>query len=134
LAGLLLVGLFFADYGPANNLITIARWFALDGNTWSKLIGAILLVVLGAVFGGLFGAIVRPWSPSLFQSVLVGFATGLCWWVVLVLLLSMVVKHIQQSPYGTLFWLVTSLLYGLVLGSLYWQFETKGGGHESRMV
>ncbi len=52
LAGLLLVGLFFVDYGPATTLSTVARWFALDGNPWSKLIGAILLVALGGVFGG----------------------------------------------------------------------------------
>jgi hypothetical protein len=110
LAGLLLVGIFFVDYGPATNLTTIARWFALDGNPWSKLIGALLLVVLGAVFGGLFGAFVRLWSPSLLHSVLVGLVTGLGFWVLLVLLLSTMVRHIQQSLYGTLFWLMTSLL------------------------
>jgi ABC-type phosphate/phosphonate transport system permease subunit len=119
LAGLLLVGIFFVDYGPATSLTTIAHWFALDGNPWSKLIGAILLVMLGAVFGGLFAALVRLWSSSQFHSVLIGLVTGLCWWVLLVLLLSTVVRHIQQSLYGTLFWLVISLLYGLVLGSLY---------------
>ncbi|HYU73955.1 MAG TPA: DUF6789 family protein [Ktedonobacteraceae bacterium] len=134
LAGLLLVGIFFVDYGPATNLTTIARWFALDGNAWSKLIGAILLVVLGAIFGGLFAALVRLWSSSLFKSVLVGLVMGLCWWVVLVLLLSTVVRHIQQSLYGTLFWLVTSLLYGLVLGSLYGKFQKQEGAREPRTV
>src|SRR6266536_895002 len=101
LAGLLLVGIFFVDYGPATNLSTIARWFALDGNPWSKLIGAILLVMVGAVFGALFVAFVRLWSPSLFHSVLVGLVTGLGFWVLLVLLLSTMVRHIQQSLYGT---------------------------------
>lgn len=127
LAGLLNVCIFFVDYGPATNLSTVARWFALDGTSWSKLIGAFLLVVLGAVFGGLFGAFVRLWSPSLFHSVLVGLVTGLGFWVLLVLLLSTGVRHIQQSPYGMLFWLVTSLLYGLVLGSFYGQFQQAGG-------
>jgi hypothetical protein len=123
LAGLLLVGIFFVDYGPATNLSTIARWFALDGNAWSKLIGAILLVMVGAVFGGLFGIALRSRLLSLSQSVLVGLVAGLCWWVVLVLLLSTAVRHIQQSPYGMLFWLMTSLLYGLALGSLYGKFQ-----------
>ncbi|HZU01063.1 MAG TPA: hypothetical protein VFA10_15450 [Ktedonobacteraceae bacterium] len=127
LAGLLLVGLFFVDYGPATSLATIARWFALDGNPWSKLLGALLLVIVGAVFGGLFAALVRLWSPSLWHSVLLGLVTGLGFWVLLVLLLSTVVWHIQQSLYGMLFWLVMSLLYGLVLGSLYGQFERAGG-------
>ena len=127
LAGLLLVGLFFVDYGPATSLSTIARWFALDGNAWSKLIGAALLVVLDTVFGGLFGLAGRLRSLSRFQSALVGLATGLIWWIVLVLLLSIAVRHIQQSLYGTLFWLVTSLLYGLVLGSLYGTWQRAGG-------
>lgn len=133
LAGLLLIGLFFVDYGPATNLTTIARWFALDGNAWSKFIGAILLVVLGAVFGGLFGAFVRLWSPSLAHSVLVGLVTGLGFWVVLVLLLSTTVRQIQQSPYGMVFWLVISLLYGLVLGSLYGTFQQEDA-HARRTV
>jgi len=127
LAGLLLVGLFFVDYGPATSLTTIARWFALDGNPWSKLLGALLLVIVGAIFGGLFAALVGLWSPSLWHSVLLGLVTGLGFWVLLVLLLSTVVWHIQQSLYGMLFWLVISLLYGLVLGSLYGQFQHAGG-------
>jgi cell shape-determining protein MreD len=123
LAGLLQVFIFFADYGPATNLSTIARWFALDGNAWSRLIGAIFLIVLGAVFGGLLGTALGSRSLSLSQSVLAGLATGLCWWVVLVLLLSTVFRHIPQSPYGMLLWAMSSLLYGLVLGSLYGTFQ-----------
>ena len=132
LAGLLLVGMFFVDYGPAMNLVTVAHWFALDGNAWSKLIGALLLVVLGALFGGLFGVVVHTRSLSFPQSVFVGLATGLLWWVVLVLLLAVVVRHSQQSLYGTLFWLVVSLLYGLVLGSLFEQFQYGEMRHEQR--
>ena len=132
LAGLLLVGMFFVDYGPAMNLVTVAHWFALDGNAWSKLIGALLLVVLGALFGGLFGVVVHTRSLSFPQSVFVGLVTGLLWWVVLVLLLAIVVRHIQQSLYGTLFWLVVSLLYGLVLGSLFEQFQHGEMRHERR--
>ena len=122
LAGLLLVGLFFVDYGPATNLSAIAHWIALDGISWSKVIGAILLVALGGIFGGLFGIAVRR-SGSLLRLVVAGLVAGFCWWVILVLLLSTVLRHIQQSPYGMLFWLVISLLYGLVLGSLCGQKE-----------
>ncbi|HEY4383313.1 MAG TPA: hypothetical protein VGN34_02400 [Ktedonobacteraceae bacterium] len=133
LAGLLLVGLLFVDYGPATNLSTVARWFALDGHPWSKVIGALLLLLLGGLFGGVFRLIVR-WPGSLRQSVLAGLVAGLCWWVVLVLLLSTAFRHIQQSLYGMLFWLVMSLLYGLVLGSLSGQVQKWEGGHEPRIV
>src|SRR6202022_1777025 len=75
LAGLLLVGMFFVDYGPATNLVTVAHWFALDGNAWRELIGALLLVVLGAWLGGLFGDVVHTRSMSFPQSFFVGLAT-----------------------------------------------------------
>jgi hypothetical protein len=133
LAGLLLVGLFFADYGPATNLSTVARWFALDGNPWSKVIGALLLVVFGGLFGCVFGMIVRR-VGTLYQSVLAGLVTGLGFWVILVLLLSTALRHIQQSLYGMLFWLVMSLVYGLVLGSLFGQMQKWEGKHEPRIA
>jgi hypothetical protein len=84
------------------------------------------------LFGGLFGVVVHTRSLSFPQSVFVGLVTGLLWWVVLVLLLAVVVRHIQQSLYGTLFWLVVSLLYGLVLGSLFEQFQHGEMRHERR--
>jgi uncharacterized protein YacL len=117
-SGLLLVGVFFVDYGPATNLTTVAHWVALSGNAFSKVIGAILLIVLGTLFGGLFGLVMRHQPTSLARAIVVGLLTGLLWWVVLVLLVSSLLWHIQQSPYGMLFWLMVSLLYGLVLGSL----------------
>jgi hypothetical protein len=131
LAGLLLIGLFFVDYTPAGNLSTVARWFALDGNAWSKVIGAFLLVVLGGIFGGLFGVVVRR-LDSLLHLMVAGLVAGLCWWAVLVLLLSTVLRHIQQSPYGMMSWLVSSLLYGLVLGLLYKQFQNGESAREPR--
>jgi hypothetical protein len=100
LAGLVLVSLFFVDYGPAANLSTVARWFALDGNPWSKMIGALLLVTLG----GLFGVAIRRFGSQL-HVMLGGLVAGLCWWVVLVLLLSTALRHIQQSLSGTVFWI-----------------------------
>lgn len=133
LAGLLLVGLLFVDYGPATNLSTVARWFALDGQPWSKVVGALLLVVLGSLFGSVFGMIVRR-PASLSRSVLAGLVTGLGFWVILVLLLSTALRHIQQSPYGMLSWLVISLIYGLALGSLFGQMQKGEGGHEPRVA
>lgn len=96
----------------------MAHWVALSGNSFSKVIGALLLIVLGALFGGFFGLVMRRQPATLARFIVVGLLTGLLWWGVLVLLVSGLLWHIQQSPYGVLFWLITSLVYGLVLGSI----------------
>jgi hypothetical protein len=82
------------------------------------------------LFGGLMSAFTRTRSLSLVQGLAVGVVTGLLWWAVLVLLLGTLIRHTQQSPYGWLFWFVTSLLYGLVLGGLYVSGSRQGGKQE----
>jgi uncharacterized membrane protein affecting hemolysin expression len=59
------------------------------------------------------------------QTILAGLGMGAIWWVVVVLLLGTVIRQIQQSVYGMLLFLVVSLLYGLVLGSLYVQLPQR---------
>jgi hypothetical protein len=124
-SGLLLIALFFVDYGPATSLASVARWFMLDGNSWSKLIGALLVLVLATLSGALLGAATRGRILSRFQSLMMGLLAGILWWIVLVLLLAMLVRHIQFSPFAMLYWIIVSLFFGLVLGSLFAQFERR---------
>lgn len=126
-SGLLLVAVFFVDYGPATNLASVARWFWLDGNAWSKLIGALLVLALATLVGGIFGVATRSRTLSLSQSIMVGLLAGIIGWVILVLLLAMLVRHIQFAPYAMLYWIIVSLFSGLILGSLFAQFEKRAG-------
>jgi hypothetical protein len=117
LAGSLVALLFFVDYGPGANLATIAHWFALAGTGVDKLLGFVLLSILGAIFGLLFEAIFGRWVSTMSQVMLAGLATGVVWWVVVFLLLGTVIRHHSQSMYGMMLFLMVSLLYGLALGS-----------------
>lgn len=124
-SGVLLVALFFVDYGPATNLASIARWFWLDGSGWSKLIGALIVLVLATLGGALFGAATRGRTLSLSQSILMGLLAGIIGWALLVLLLAILIRHIPFAPYTMLYWIIVSLFSGLILGSLFARFERR---------
>jgi hypothetical protein len=121
LAGLVLALLYFVDYGPGANLHTVSRWFALDSKGAGVYIGFILLIILGALFGLAFGAFQRNRDISLARTILLGLLLGVAWFVILVLLLGIIVAHVAVGIYGFMFFIVTSLLYGLLVGYMYYQ-------------
>jgi len=120
LAGLLLVGLLFIDEGPGNQFSLVARAFALGDDSGSKGVSALLLIGLGGLLGGLFGLLLRHRAVSHAQSLCAGLVVGVGWWVVLFGLLGALVQRLPFSLYSLLLYLVLSLVYGMILGSLYW--------------
>jgi hypothetical protein len=119
LAGLLLVSLLFYDEGPGNQFIYIAQSIGLDGRGGSRGIAALLVLILGTIIGGLFGALLRQPSLARGWSVLWGLGAGVLWWAILYLFLGVVVQRHSFPFYILLLYLVVSLVYGLVLGSVY---------------
>ena len=121
IAGLTLGVLFFVDYGPGNSLRVPAGWFGLShaaGATW---IGFALLIVLGGLFGLLFGVLQRDKAVLLGRSLVLGLAMGVAWWVIVVLLIGIVLNHVRIDIGGFLFSFIMLLLYGMLLGTLYFQ-------------
>jgi hypothetical protein len=134
LAGLLLAGILFVDYSPGGNLAQVARWFGLGGGSGSQLVGVLLLVIVGALFGGVLALLTSRWADSLTQFVLTGTLMGLLWWAILVLLLGIGLQKTRMNPYGMLYWLAVSLFYGLSLGSLFGQLQIRKMDHEQRTI
>ncbi len=132
-AGLVLALLYCVDYGPGTNLHTVAKWFGLDSKDAGGYIGFVLLLILGALFGLAFGAFQRgvgylsPRQGSRFiastltRAIIAGLILGVAWFVILVLLLGTIVGHVTPGPYGFMLFIVTSLLYGLLVGYMYYQ-------------
>lgn len=125
LAGLLLVGLLFFDDGPSSQLMLVAQSLGLDGHGASRAVAALLMLILGAIIGGVFGALLRQSSLSRGWSLLWGMAAGVLWWVILFVLLGAIVQHLTFSFFAMMLYLVLSLVYGLALGNLYISLQQK---------
>ena len=121
IAGLVLALLYFVDYGPGTNLHTVAKWFGLDSKDAGGYSGFVLLLILGALFGLAFGAFQRGREVTLTRAIISGLILGIAWFVILVLLLGTIVGHVTPGLYGFMLFIATSLLYGLLVGMLYYQ-------------
>ncbi len=79
LAGFLVALLFVIDGGPGDSLHTVAHWFALDSKEVGKVVGFLLMLVLGSIFGVLFGGIAARLRPTLGRWLLMGLVVGAVW-------------------------------------------------------
>jgi hypothetical protein len=130
LAGLLLAMLnFVTDGTPGRTLPDAIHWFGITiaDPTTSRFAGFFLLIVLGAIVGVLFGLVQRERFISIGRALLSGLVLGLSWWVVFSLLLANIMNH-ALSPLSLQFgtFLATfpiDLLFGMVLGSIYYQLQ-----------
>ena len=130
LAGLLLAMLnFITDGTPGRTLPDALRWFGITiaDATASRFAGFFLLIVLGGIAGIIFGLVQGERFLSIGRSLLSGLALGLVWWAVFSLLLTNIMNH-ASSPLSLDFgrFLVTfpiDLLFGMVLGSIYYQLQ-----------
>jgi hypothetical protein len=124
LAGLTLGVLAFVDYGPGNALNTPASWFGLAHISNEKWLGFLILLVLGTLFGFLFGLLQGKRVPQLGYALVTGLAMGFAWWIIIVLLLGTIINHLSLQFGSFLDAFVRLLFYGLLLGSLYFQLSS----------
>ena len=131
LAGLVLATLdFVTDGTPGSALPAALHWFGITiaNPTSSKFAGFFLLIALGGVFGLIFGALQRQRMIPISRALLWGLALGLVWWLVFSLLLANITSH--HAPFSLDFGRVLStlpidLLFGVVLGSIYFQLQQR---------
>ena len=123
-AGVILALLYFVDYGPGNDLHGVARWFALDNQDTGRLIGFILLIVLGALFGLIFGALQRGREITIGRAIATGLVLGAAWWFIFAFLVAIFVGHMSLTRFNLgsfLYPFTLCLVYGFLLGTLYFQ-------------
>lgn len=118
-AGLVLALLFFLDYGPGGLLHNPARWLGLDSQNTGRIVGFFLLVVLGGLFGLLFGIFQSRRETTRERSLLAGAVTGILFWVIVPFLFGTVIHHWQLNLSSFLSSLVPLLLYGVLLGAFF---------------
>jgi len=123
-SGVILALLYCVDYGPGNGLHTVAGWFALDNQVTGRLIGFVLLIVLGTLFGLVFGALQRSREITIGRAIVTGLALGVAWWFIFAFLVAIVVGHMSLARFNLgsfLYPFTLCLVYGLLLGTLYFQ-------------
>jgi len=131
LAGLVLAMLNFVTDGTPGRLLPEAlHWFGITiaDPTISRFVGFFLLIVLGGVFGLIFGALQRERIITIRRALLWGLALGFVWWLVFSLLLANIMSH--HAPFSLDFgrFLTTfpiDLLFGVVLGAIYFQLQQR---------
>jgi hypothetical protein len=132
LAGLVLAILnFVTDGTPGRTLPDALHWFGITiaDPTISRFSGFFLLIVLGGLFGLIFGAFQRERSITFGRALLSGLALGLVWWFVFSLVLANIMNH-ASSPFslqfgGFLSTFPIDLLFGVVLGEIYFQLQQR---------
>lgn len=122
-AGFLTALLFVVDYGPANSLHAVARWFALDSQVAGKWVGFLLMLLLGSLFGVLFGVLMGRQRATLGHELSMGLLMGVIWWVVIVFLIGSVINHLRLDFGSWLFYFIPLLVYGMLLGSISFQWR-----------
>ena len=130
LAGLMLAILnFVTDRTPGRTLPDALHWFGITiaDPTISRFSGFFLLIVLGGLFGLIFGAVQRERSITLSRALLSGLVLGLVWWFLFSLVLANIMNH-ASSPFslqfgGFLSTFPIDLLFGVVLGAIYFQLQ-----------
>ena len=124
-AGLLLAVLFFTDYGPGGLLHNPARWLALDSKDAGKFVGFLVLIVLGGIFGIVFGAIKGKREITPGGSLLLGAATGVLFWIIIPLFFGAIINHTGMDFGGFLYSFIPLLLYGVLLGAFSFQRDVQ---------
>lgn len=123
-AGAFVALLFFVDYGPANGLSGVARWFALDNHDTGKWIGFLLLIVLGGLFGLLFGVLQGQRKLTIRRALLTGLALGVALWFIFAFVVATFVGHVPLASFNLssfLYPFVLSLFFGFLIGAVYYQ-------------
>src|SRR5438105_135299 len=130
LAGFILGILGFVDYGPGNTLGGIARWLALDTRATGRLAGFIMLIVLGGLFGLLFGVLQRNKAATFGRSLVLGLAMGAAFWLIFPIVFGTLIFHarLDLGVFSLFESLVLLLVYGALLGTIYFQGTVRRAG------
>jgi len=133
-AGLVLAMLdVVVDGAPGNGLQEVLRWFGVtfaDAGI-ARLAGFVLVIVLGGMFGILFGLILNRMNQeavTINRAIPLGLLLGFAWWLLLSQALCNIVHRLSPFSFnftGILLTLPLNLLFGVVLGTAYYQMQSR---------
>jgi hypothetical protein len=120
---------FVTDGAPGNGFPAVLRWFGITiaDSTISRWVGFFLLIVLGGVFGLIFGVIQRGKPITTGRALLTGLALGVLWWLLFEVVLANITSH-ASSPFSLSFGQFLSSfpeasLFGVLIGAIFIQWQ-----------
>jgi len=126
---------FVTDGAPGNGFPGVLHWFGITiaDPTISRWVGLLLLLVLGGVFGLLFGALQRGKLITTGRALLTGLVLGVFWWLLFEVVLVNITNH-ASSPFSLSFGQLLAsfplaVLFGVLIGAIFIQWQ---GYHGSR--
>src|SRR6266436_10429465 len=95
---------FVTDGAPGSGFPAVLHWFGftITDPTISHWAGFFLLLVLGGIFGLLFGALQRGKLITAGRALLTGLVLGVLWWLIFELVLTNLLNH-ASSPFSLSF-------------------------------
>ncbi len=127
---------FVTDGAPGNGFSAVLRWFGLTiaDQALSRWVGFLLLLVLGGVFGLLFGALQRGKRIATGRALLTGLALGVLWWLLFEWVLANLTNH-APSLFSLSFGQFLSsfplaALFGVLLGAIFMQWQEPYGSRQ----
>jgi hypothetical protein len=137
LASLVLALFDFVTVGaPGNGFPPVLRWFGITiaNPMLSHWAGFLLLLVLGGVFGLLFGILQRGRPSTTGRALLTGLALGVLWWLLFEWVLANPTNHasslLSLSFANFLSSFPLAVLFGVLLGAMFTQWQGHYGSRQ----
>jgi len=122
---------FVTDGAPGNGFPAVLHWFGITvaDPAISHWAGFFLLIVLGAVWGLIFGALQRDKLITAGRPLLTGLVLGVLWWFIFELVLTNILNH-ASSPFSLSFGrflasFLLDVLFGMLIGAIYIQWQAR---------
>jgi hypothetical protein len=120
---------FVTDGAPGNGFPAVLRWFGLTitDPTISHWVGFFLLLVLGGIWGLIFGVLQRDMLITAGRALLTGLVLGVLWWLIFDLVLTNILNH-ASAPFSLSFGRFLAsfpldVLFGILLGAIFIQWQ-----------
>jgi len=120
---------FVTDGAPGNGFPSVLHWFGLTiaDPTISHWVGFFLLLILGGIWGFIFGALQSETPSTPGRALLTGLALGLLWWLIFVVVLTNILNH-ASAPFSLSFGRFLAsfpldVLFGILLAAIFIQWQ-----------
>jgi hypothetical protein len=120
---------FVTDGAPGNGFPSVLHWFGftIADPTISRLSGFFLLLVLGGIWGLIFGVLQSDTLSTSGRALLTGLALGVLWWLIFDVVLTNILNH-ASAPFSLSFGRFLAsfpldVLFGILLGAIFIQWQ-----------